>query len=99
MVEPLIQQQPPEYQPNGHNDPNLQLSISRSKLDHISELLEATKKMMRYFKKSYESNNPHITNDYNNFTHTTHNSSLHLDKHTCKTHNPNDQVNKITGQT
>ena len=33
---------PPRNQPNGHNDPNLQLSISTSKPVHISELLEAT---------------------------------------------------------
>ena len=31
-------------QSNGHNDPNLQLSISTSKLNHIAKLLEATKR-------------------------------------------------------
>ena len=31
-------------QSNGHNDSNVQLFISNSKLDHIAELLEATRK-------------------------------------------------------
>ena len=34
---------------NGHNDLTLQLSVSKSKPDHICELLEATK-MTKYFK-------------------------------------------------
>ena len=41
---------------DGHNEPNLQLSISTSKLDHMAELLEATSKMTKYFKKSYKHN-------------------------------------------
>ena len=40
-------------QSNGHNDPNVQLSISTSNPDHMAELLEATRKMTRYSKKSY----------------------------------------------
>ena len=44
---------------NGHNDPNVQLSDSTCKLDHITELLEATKKMTKYFKKSYKHNKTH----------------------------------------
>ena len=38
-------------QSNGHNDSNCQLSISTSKLNHITELSEATMKMTKYFKK------------------------------------------------
>ena len=38
---------PTRNQPNTHNDPNLQLSISTSKPDHIAELLEAMRKMTR----------------------------------------------------
>ena len=37
-------------QSNGNNDPYLQFSMSSSKLNHIAELLEATRKMTRYFK-------------------------------------------------
>ena len=36
-------------QSNGHIHPNVQLPISTSKPDNIVELLEATKKMTRYF--------------------------------------------------
>ena len=43
-------------QSNGHNDPNLQLPVSTSTLCHISEFLEATRKMIRYLNKSYKQN-------------------------------------------
>ena len=99
MVKSLIQQQPLRNQPNSHNIPNLQLFISASKVGHISELLEATNKMIRYFRKSYKSSKSQHTNIDNNYPHITHNNSLHSDKHTDKTHNPNDQLNEITGQT
>ena len=38
---------------NVHIKPNLQLSISTNKPDHMDELLKATRKMTKYFKKSY----------------------------------------------
>ena len=82
---------PQRNQSNSHSDPNLQLSIPTN---DISELLGATKMMTRYFKKSYKSGKSH-----HNYSNISHNSSFHSDKHTSKTHNPNDQVNKITGQT
>ena len=41
---PFYSNNSPRNQPNGHNDPNLQLSISTHKLDNIAELLEATKR-------------------------------------------------------
>ena len=63
--------------PKGNNDPNLQLSISTSKSDHIAELLEATKRMTRYFKKSYKHNKSHNTSNDNHYPSTNHNSSLH----------------------
>ena len=37
-------------QSNGHNDPNIQLSVFTSKLDQIAKLLEATKKMTKILK-------------------------------------------------
>ena len=49
-------------------------------------------------KNSYKSIKSHHANYYNNYHCTTHNSSLHSDKQTYETHNPNDQVNEITGQ-
>ena len=48
-------------QSNGHYDPNVQLSVSTSKPDHITKLLEATKKMTKYFKKSYKHNKHTMT--------------------------------------
>ena len=38
---------------NGHYEPNIQLSVSTSKPDHIAKLLEAIKKMTEYFKKTH----------------------------------------------
>ena len=90
---------PPWNQPNGHNDPNLQLSISTSKPDHIAELLEAKRKITRNFKKSYKHKKSHHANNDNNYPSISHNSSLHSDKHTCNTCNTSNQVNDITGQT
>ena len=53
---------------NGQNNPNVQLSISTSKPDHIAELLEATRKMARYFKKSYEHSKTHHSSTDNHHT-------------------------------
>ena len=86
-------------QSTGNNDPNVQLSISTSKLDHTVEMLEATKKMTRYFKKSYKHNKPHFNNTDSQHPSTKHYNATHSDKHKCKSHNTNDQVNEIIGQT
>ena len=51
-------------QSNGHNDPSLQLSVSTSKPDHIADLLEATGKVTRYFKKSHKHNNQTNTDSH-----------------------------------
>ena len=82
-----------------HNDPALQLSVSTSKPDHISELIEATRKMTRYFKKLYKNSKSHYVNNDNNHPHKLQSSSHSLDKHTHKTHNNNDWVNEVTDQT
>ena len=84
---------------NGHNDLNLQLSVSTSKPDHIDELLETTRKMTMYFKKSYKHNKSHCTSTDSHHPSVNHNSTIHTDKHKCKSRNTNDQVNNITGQT
>ena len=78
-------------QSNGHYDPNIQLTVTTSKLDHIAKLLE-DKKMAKYFKMSYKHNSSDHsgTNQYN---------TTHADKQKSKLHNPNDQGNEIIGQT
>ena len=89
---------PNRNQSNGHNNPNLQLSISISELDHIAELLEATKEITRHFTKSYKHNKSQNTSNDNHHPSKDHNSTHHPDKHTLKSCNTNDQVNKIIGQ-
>ena len=86
-------------QSNGNNYPNLQLSLSTCKLDHIAGLLEATKKMFRYFKKLYKHNKSHHTSTDSHHLSTNHNSSTHSDKCKCKSCKTNDQANEIVGQT
>ena len=54
--------------------------------------------MTRYVKKSYKHNKSHNTSNNNHYPSTNHKSTLHLDKHTCKSCNTNNQVNKIIGQ-
>ena len=81
---------------NGYNDLALQLSVSTSKPDHISELLEVTRKMTRYFKKSYKNGKSHHANNDNNHPHKHHSGSNSLDKYVYKTHNKNNQVNEVT---
>ena len=85
-------------QPNGHNHPNVQLSVSTSKPDHIAELPEATKKMTKYFERSYQHNKTHHHSTDSHHPSTTHYNATHSDKHKCKPHNTNDQVNKIISQ-
>ena len=80
------------YETNNYTEPHLQLSVSANKPDHMAELLEATKKMAKYFKKSikhmpnYNKNNDHYQNKAN---------SSHADKHKHKTYHCKDEVNEI----
>ena len=86
-------------QSNGHNDPNVQLTISTSTPDHIAELLEATRKMTRYFKKSYRQNKHTIVS----LTVTTQvqTATIYFTQTNTNavSHNTNDQVNEIIDQT
>ena len=50
---------------NKHNKPNLQLSVSTNKPDQIAEMLEDTRKMMEYSKRSLK-HNPSHSNDISN---------------------------------
>ena len=64
----LYNESPHSNSSNGHNSPALQLSISTSKPVHTSEMLEATKKMTKDFKKLYKNiKSPHVYNDNNHF--------------------------------
>ena len=86
-----------ESQSNGHNNPNVQLPpVSTSKPDHMTKLLEATKKMTKYFEKSYKHNKTH-----HNSTHSHHQTTTTQLIHTATNANlkTSDQVNEIIGQT
>ena len=69
------------------------------KPDHIAELLEATRKMTNYFKKSYEHYKSQHNSTDSHHPSTGHNKAIHSDEHKCKLHNTNGQVNEIIGQT
>ena len=84
---------------NSHIKPNLQLTISTSKLDYMAELLEATRKMTKYFKKSYKHSKSHPSDNDIHCLSTNNYSSPHSDKHKCKSHNNNDEVNEVINQT
>ena len=86
-------------QSNSHYDPNLQLSVTTSKPDHITELLEATKEMTKHFKKWYKHNKSNHDSTDSNHSGTNQYNTTHADKHKCKLCNSNDQVNEIIGQT
>ena len=86
-------------QSSGHNDPNVQLSVSISKLDHIAELLEATKKVTKYLKRSYKHNKKHHNNTGSLHPSTNHYNITHSDKHKYKSCSTSDQGNEIIGQT
>ena len=75
------------------------MSISTSKPDHIAELLEATRKMIRYIKKPYKCSKTYHSNTDSHHSSTNHNDAIHSDKDKHKSHNTNDQVNEIIGET
>ena len=65
----------------------------------MAELLEATRKMTKYFKRSYKHNKPHPNDNSNCHTSTNHYSNSQSDRHKHKPHNNSDEVNKITNST
>ena len=78
---------------NRCTEPNLKLSVLTNKQDQMCDMLEATKKMMKYFKRSLN----HIPSHPNNTDH--HQSSTntsHSNKHKCNPHYHKDEVNEIT---
>ena len=80
---------------NNYTKPNLQLSVSTNKPDHMAELLEPTRKMTKYLKKSFKHNKPHSIVNSNPTRSTNHNSS-HSDKHKQTPRNNSDELNEIT---
>ena len=83
---------------NGHNDPALQLSASTTKPDHISQLLEVTRKMTRYFIKYHKNGKSHQVNTDNNCSCKSESNSHNLDKHVHNANSNTDHVNKVTGK-
>ena len=83
---------------NNHTEPNLQLSISTKKPNHMVELLEATRKMAKYFKTSYKHSKPHLSDNTN--CHIIKIIIAHLTQtHKCKSHINNDKVNEVINST
>ena len=72
---------------SNHNKPNLQISISTNKPDHMAELLEATRKIAKYFKRSYEHSKPHPNDNSNHQTSINQYRNSHSDRHKNKAHN------------
>ena len=62
----------------------------------MAELLEATRKMTKYFKRSFKHNKPHSNHPNIHTTSTNHHNNSHSDKHKHKPCNNNDEVNEIT---
>ena len=83
---------------NNHTEPNLQLSISINKPDHMAEFLGATRKMITYFKRSYKHSKSHPSDNTTCHSSTNHYSNSHADRHKQKSCNNNDKVNKIINQ-
>ena len=65
----------------------------------MAELLKATRKMTKYFKKSCTCNKSYPHDNGIHHINTNHYSTLHSDKHKCKSHNNNDEVNEVINQT
>ena len=78
---------------NSHIEPNLQMSISTNKHDYMDELLEATRKMTKYFKRSYKHNKSCPIDNGSHPLNINHYSTPHSDKHKYKAHNNSDEFN------
>ena len=63
------------------------------------ELLEATRKMTKYFKRSYKHSKSQPSDSSNCHTSTIHYSNSHSDRHKCKPCNNSDEVNETINST
>ena len=86
-------------QSNCSSDPALQVSVTTPKPNYISELLEATRKITRYFKMSYKNSKLHRIETENKTPHKFQSNLHNPDKHVHKTHSNADQVNELIGLT
>ena len=81
---------------NQYTKPNLQLSVLTNKQDQMAELLKATRKMTKYFKRSLK-HTPSHPNRTNN--HQSNMSTSHSDKHKCNSYYCKDKANEISTDT
>ena len=84
---------------NNHTKSSLQLSVSTNKPDHMAELLEATRKMTKYFKRSCKHSKPHPPDNSNWHVNTNDCSTCHPDKQKHKSCNNNDKINEVINST
>ena len=64
----------------------------------MAELLEATRKIIKYFKRSYKYCKSHSSDNSTYHGSTNHHSNLHSDRPKHKSHNNKDEVNEIINQ-
>ena len=84
------------HEANNYTESNLQLAVSTNKPDQMADLLEATRQMTQYFKKSIK----HIPSHTKHNNHCQQISSMHhADRHKHRTHCHKDKVNDITSDT
>ena len=89
---------------NNYTEPNLQLSVSTHKLYQMAKLLEATKQIMKYFKKSlkhtpnHTNSKEHYQNKHQNKANTSHSDTCRHKSHHHRDYHK-EEVNKITSGT
>ena len=84
------------HETNSNAEPKLQLLVSTNKAEQMAELLEATKQMTKFFKRSLK-HTPKHDNNNNHYEDKTNIS--HSDKYKHKHCYHKDEVNKITSYT
>ena len=65
----------------------------------MAELLEAMRKMTKYFKKLYKHSKSHPSDNGSHHLNANHYITPHSSKHKHKCHNSNDEVNEVIDQT
>ena len=65
----------------------------------MAELLEATRKVPKYFKRSYKHSKPHLSENSNCHINTNHYSTSLSDRHKQQSSSNNDKVNEVSNST
>ena len=65
----------------------------------MAQLLDAIRKMTKYFKRSYKHSKSHPSNNGSHHLNTSNYSTPHSDKDKHKSHINNDEVNEVINQT